>query len=966
MDQWATAILSQLALVPSENSETRGQVAAALLERDDLSDALRSWARMHQLVALPRTTNAEFADSVRQLADHDATLQSYPAVARLARRARSENQRVLSEMMCLTVLVLVDKVQGLSPLGLRHSGDTEKVAAEAFALGMAGSLGQLADHLESNQSVLVGEWPDLAPAVDAAVAMLRHPASLAGDDLVRIRGHALRGVAFALPPAAEGRFRAYDDYARVRQVPPVWRAGFGGRWANALMVLGQLEAADAILKARIDDLPLAREATWAHSGLLRGRARVWRFAGDLDLALALNDEARELFNHSGDLRVGSIEAGLELNRSAILLEIGDHPGAYAAATHARELYSATGISHVGVVEADEMRTASNPDRGAAAQLGEELIARDRAKPLPGPVRATALIRAAEAVAASDFELALITLDRIDTAPSASRRSQVRAALSGTQIALDYAPGRALTWARRAVDRGATQENRLLRASAAMLLARCQAASGDTTGSVTTAHAGLDDLARSILGLTSQGEAQVVTSVSDDLRELFDIAVHADDGDLALRVAEIGRSIRLSALMRLNPAELPDQVRAALAKATVAARAADDAVDDQTRAVASDALPRTLDDYEAIVGPILRTVTVEPHIDLDLHRAAFPATHILALSEHEHVLRWVWWAPGSGQRPQGGNVVLPRRTVALIDRLVSGNAETFPGSLEQALAPLLPEALRNFLAAPLDPIQLLITPTGRLWHVPFLAIGLPGGRRLVDAAVVTLAPSLNFAYALHVRDQARTSGEEWTDGYCNPDLSGALLEEQTLHGTWADRYRPLGSVTDFGMAVDASMTVMSTHASNDAGLAQSLRDHTGQTLTAGQCLIRDFPRVVVLGACHGYDTRADLGIPEPIGLVTVISARGATWVIGGHQRLTDATAGWILSRTYQALRQGHSVPAALRSAQRTYLRHLEQYTPGDPSAGSIPGDLFDILTANGGRERGVLPWSWALTPLGPPA
>jgi CHAT domain-containing protein len=92
---------------------------------------------------------------------------------------------------------------------------------------------------------------------------------------------------------------------------------------------------------------------------------------------------------------------------------------------------------------------------------------------------------------------------------------------------------------------------------------------------------------------------------------------------------------------------------------------------------------------------------------------------------------------------------------------------------------------------------------------------------------------------------------------------------------------------------------------------------------------------------------------------VISARGATWTIGGHQEITDATSAWVLSRAYAALGAGTRLHDALREAQLAFLSHADDVESGRP-----PPQHFPRLPE--GESDLSAPWHWALTIVGPPA
>ncbi len=114
----------------------------------------------------------------------------------------------------------------------------------------------------------------------------------------------------------------------------------------------------------------------------------------------------------------------------------------------------------------------------------------------------------------------------------------------------------------------------------------------------------------------------------------------------------------------------------------------------------------------------------------------------------------------------------------------------------------------------------------------------------------------------------------------------------------------------------------------------------------------FSPTVVLGACHGYGSSGappDAAHEGPIRLLTVISARGTTWTVGGHQQINDATSAWILSRTYEALAAGAALHDALQSAQLAFLEHAEAVETG------LPQRLNGLLAATADNPDLSAPW-----------
>lgn len=959
---WATELLTAAQLVPAEFVPAIRKATVAVRSNTDAGERAWAWAAM--LDAKTTKDLDLILASCRALVEVGDPVTAVSGLLGVARRIRIAGRRDLEELLWLSNLAILDCADGMKPASGRHVDrgvdEWADLIADAWPLVFSVDANGLADHLDGAYRMTDGNTTyDEALAV--AQACLRTEPQYV-DNTMWLRGRSLRGLGFAVSPAGDARFLGYHEYLSVRGIHPVWCAYFAERMAQALMQSGQLTKALTLLRDAEESLGPGSSDPAALAKVLEAQGRAWRLSGDPDLGVRYSTAAYSVIaEHGTEMFSAAALGGHWLNRSYALRDAGDRSAAYEAAGRAYHFYERDSILRIGRVESRAVQIGTDGDRKRAYRRAERLLARDRSEPLPSHVRPGALQALANCLGERDLELAMQVFGSAFDCSNPGRRNRVVIALEAARHALRLSePGdRPELWARHAVDAAAKQQNPLMGSAAQLLLAHCLAvAPASSDEAVAVANAGLDDLAIAAAGLTASGIDNVLESVRDDLRAIFDLAVQRDDGTLALRVFEGGRSVRLAAMMRLETDQLPPEIRQSLAEiATATVRLGEGQVGPRTtrhRKTAALVVESRVRDLESSYGTILGSIMVGSETDVDAVRAGFPRSHLIGLAEDSNVLRWVWWAPNS-TLPLAGSYQLSSRALRLLDGYAEGSITEIPGDITSPLREFLPPSILDALRENGDrPTPVLLCPTGRLWHLPFLAIPLEvgGDRRLLHAAELSLTPSFRVAAEVASRDQSASlpADQLGVAGYFNPELAGAFNEGRACAAAWGS-FHDLGGVAQFGLTATRSVSIVATHGTADAGLAQQLSDHHGNALTAAECVLRSFGPTVILGACHGYHASTSA---EPIGMLTVISARGATWVVGGHQRLYDPTVGWILGRTYARLARGVDIFHALRDAQIAYLDGLA--SPGSDQ------DLDVLLSeAPTGADN---PWYWALTITGP--
>lgn len=994
-DDWARRLLSAVERLPTEQYALGARAAAAVLEAP-VAEAARARARMLVAYNARPIDRGALAATCEELAQAGNPAAAALGLNRLGRYARVAGLRPVGELIHLAGLAVVDLCSGVPPLPYGPAlamppGGGPVAAAWTAACALDGPALAVVLNQASADPALVPPGHVAAESLRAAERVVASAAlgTPPPDDPDWVRMLCLRGVAFSLPAGGEARFPAYVAYTRMRAVTAEGRVAVAERYAQALMMTGRIGEAGSVLDDARRDIKDAGSPPGPLLTVMRSYARMWRIAGDPQKALGYSDQVVALVTgRDSGAFVATQLGGAWLNRAAVLRAAGRDDEAYEAAVRSHEAYARDELLLVGQMEAQQYLCRCDPDRVRAVARARAVLDVWDAGQMPHPVRSSTLWAVGDALAGSHPALALRAYRDAAREAYSGRRLATTVQMDAARLLLRHRdaaldPDRTATdWARGAVAAAEVQSNRLLLAQSRLLLARCLWEDGDPAGAAAVGRLGLDDVTATVSGLTSEGAQDVVARLREDLTALFDAAVATDDGELAVRVAEAGRGLRLAAMIRLDAEALPPSVREALAAAAAANRAeegdgtsAGPLDGDQTRSVramAGEELRRSRAALDRLCGSVLRDIATDGSFDPTAVRDDLPTAHLVTLAETDGVLRWTWWAPGAAG-PAAGRQPVPDGARQLLAAYARGTAASVPGDVSGPIRHLLPTPLLRHLAEAGAVQDVLLSPTGRLWHAPFLAAPLPGAapgqppRRLVHAARVTLAPSLRLAQAVAARDRAASSAARQAplrlQAYCNPDLAGAQAEKLALTEHWP--VEELDGVPSFGADGRVDMAVVSTHADSTPGLGQAIVDHESRRLTAGECLLRTFPRTVVLGSCHGYgaaDDQAGDGA-DPIGLLTVIAARGTTWAIGGHQRVDDATAGWILSRVYRRLAAGEPLGDALRASQIAYLTMLER--AAQDAAGALPDAL---AAAVGDRTADALdvPWCWALTIVGPPA
>jgi CspA family cold shock protein len=244
--------------------------------------------------------------------------------------------------------------------------------------------------------------------------------------------------------------------------------------------------------------------------------------------------------------------------------------------------------------------------------------------------------------------------------------------------------------------------------------------------------------------------------------------------------------------------------------------------------------------------------------------------------------------------------------------------------------LLPLPLRTILelnasntdsAVPL----LLLSPSARLWRLPFAALR-SGENNLVELAAIALCSSLQTclpigeeaAAMLDARNRQRSPARQ--RALCHlRDVGGLEFERAALTSAFdVDEVDEREFLSRLHQNHDYNIGVISSHGNSVSGLSQGLLLGSDK-LTAAAILCMKMPEILVMGACWSSSIPSDSAI-EPLGLPTMALLRGAHAVVGGMFALPDGEGqptARLLAALYGELSR-QPAPFALRDAQLSLM------------------------------------------------
>lgn len=501
----------------------------------------------------------------------------------------------------------------------------------------------------------------------------------------------------------------------------------------------------------------------------------------------------------------------------------------------------------------------------------------------------------------------------------------------------------------AVEAGAT----MFAVAAAAGSALMAHALGDDAGTATHIRAAINH-AEQVRGAVATASAR--QHVADTLRAQYEhamlLAAGIGDGDLVLELAERLRTDRLAGLVRRGAADLPPDLADLLAEiarvgAAVAeldpsqrgvrsARSIDDLVDQsptELRQRLDDLYVRLRERTNELFADVYGAEPLRMDRLVDVRQDVLIVLPVQSVEGDQHLVS-VWRSPDG--TCVATVVPVTAQVVRLRDGLIGrGTAERLPLRIAglAPLRPIVPAALAQRLKAAVQPLPLVVIPTGWLWAVPFAALPLSevDNALLVDHADVVLAPSLRFLIALREREQIdrpSRAAVSWYDpdsGIDAPELDG-LDAHPGGHDRITDTTRVAPTFVRGGDRWHSA--VLAAHGNREPGLAHAVVAGGSVVLSAADFLDGTTapPPFLSFASCHsGFPSGDDQY--EPLGLALAALAAGATHVLSTHFEIgsNDRIVSGCLSRLYAALPTTHSPVAALAAVLRDpALRRLPLY------------------------------------------
>lgn len=301
-----------------------------------------------------------------------------------------------------------------------------------------------------------------------------------------------------------------------------------------------------------------------------------------------------------------------------------------------------------------------------------------------------------------------------------------------------------------------------------------------------------------------------------------------------------------------------------------------------------------------------------------------------------------------------------------------------GSTDQLSRRLGAALLDSALASlPRTVTRLMIVPDGRLHHVPFDALALPGGDPLVSRYEVSTAPSAGVAVALRRRaadDGAVPASSllafgdpEFQKGI--PRLVGSGGEAKDVGRYAADAVVRLRGDASEAFLKHADLGGFEViHFATHALVDEARMDRTALALAPGDgedgfvtpselAGLRLAARLVVLSACETAGGKLVQG-EGVAGLTAPLLAAGARAVVATKWRIGDETTRRMVDDFYSALGDGQPVGAALSAAK---LAAIERHAPASEwAAFSVVGDPMVTVALTQPKQSPII---WILAIIG---
>ena len=454
----------------------------------------------------------------------------------------------------------------------------------------------------------------------------------------------------------------------------------------------------------------------------------------------------------------------------------------------------------------------------------------------------------------------------------------------------------------------------VRSRAHHLRALARRLEGDEAGAARSLRSAwtLVDQQRALVG-ASELRASAARQVADVVQEGLRSALADGSAAQVLAWAERGRA----ASLRFPPALPPDDdaLAAGLAQLRMAARSRDESLlADPGEWSGSAELARLERDVVRLTrqasgsdgDPLVTAARLRESLAEDGGRVL-----VELVAVDDQLLAVVLDRRGPRIVPLGDSAPVKRavdRAEFVLRRMASGFGGTPPSVLASALA-----ELDRLLVAPLprlaDAVDVVVSPSGALWRVPWASLPSLAGH------VVVATPSATVWH--RARNRSPASAAVLT--VAGPSLEHAETEAAAVasfHPGARTISAPDATVHEVaGALVDADLAHLAVHGSlrRDNPLFSSLELADGPLMAYDLERLPRVPRTVVLPACHSGE-----GTPLPgeemLGLAWTLLGAGSSTVVAAVTAVPDGATAELMTRMHERLAAGATPAAALRAAR----------------------------------------------------
>lgn len=437
----------------------------------------------------------------------------------------------------------------------------------------------------------------------------------------------------------------------------------------------------------------------------------------------------------------------------------------------------------------------------------------------------------------------------------------------------------LRWSRDRRERAAAK------ALLGVLLVRRRKSPGDAVALIRGA---LEELEQARLELRSgtvraaglQRDALVYRSAFDALTDAQE-AGSQEAGMVALQLSESRRRTSLADMLRTGGFRLPADLQRLTQAAMEPPEASDDNSSQSNGRPDETATEQLRDELISRFDTAFAQAYVPRPADLSAPPPTLPC-HVLSYVVH-HLDARRFDAHVVHVAPDGQAVVAEARTTSqrVIEALGGSGAPVRQRIAETPYTPrerqrwsatadvLIPAPVRRLLTEADEPIHLIIVPDAALGLLPWPALTLPDGRRLVELASTQLVPALELLIDLP------PPPTQPLHSCLRDDLPGADVERATIEDLGGRLVAPERLKSGLSLAGSVYLSAHGTGTS----LLQRLHLSDGVEISATEALGIRWPGRVILAACLAAGYEHDAG-REPLGFGISLLLSGAHTVVGG--------------------------------------------------------------------------------------